>query len=223
VRAALDADPISAFGGIIATDGTIDLASAEELGEFFLEIVAAPAFEDAALARLQRKKNLRIMRYTPQLPAQLMSELQVRSALGGILAEDRNPNAIAEEWRVAGRRAPTAQEWRDLAFAWDVVRHVKSNGVVIVKDCSARGICAGQTNRVSAVQIAGKRAGEHARGAACASDGFFPFADGLLAAADAGCTAVIAPSGSVRDAEVIAAADERNIAFVFSSYRYFLH
>lgn len=223
VRAALDADPISAFGGIIATDGTIDVASAEELGEFFLEIVAAPDFEDAALARLQRKKNLRIMRYTPQLPAQLMSELQVRSALGGILAEDRNPNATPEEWRVAGRRAPTPQEWHDLAFAWDVVRHVKSNGVVIVKDCSARGICAGQTNRVSAVQIAGHRAGENARGAACASDGFFPFSDGLIAAADAGCTAVIAPSGSVRDAEVIAAADERNIALVFSSYRYFLH
>jgi phosphoribosylaminoimidazolecarboxamide formyltransferase/IMP cyclohydrolase len=223
VRAALDADPISAFGGIIATDGTIDLASAEELGEFFLEIVAAPRFEEAALARLQRKKNLRIMRYAPELPGDLMSGLQVRSALGGILAEDRNPNATPEEWHVAGRRAPTPHEWHDLAFAWDVVRHVKSNGVVIVKDRSARGICAGQTNRVSAVQIAGHRAGEHARGAACASDGFFPFADGLIAAADAGCTAVIAPSGSVRDAEVIAAADERNIALVFSTYRYFLH
>ena len=223
VRAALDADPISAYGGIIATDGTIDLASAEELGEFFLEIVAAPHFEDAALARLQRKKSLRIMRFTPQLPGQLMSGLQVRSALGGILAEDRNPHATPEEWRVAGRRAPTLQEWRDLAFAWDVVRHVKSNGVVVARDCSARGICAGQTNRVSAVQIAAHRAGEHARGAACASDGFFPFADGLIAAADAGCTAVIAPSGSVRDAEVIAAADERNIALVFSTYRFFLH
>jgi phosphoribosylaminoimidazolecarboxamide formyltransferase/IMP cyclohydrolase len=223
VRAALDADPISAFGGIIATDGTIDLACAEELGEFFLEIVAAPEFEEAALERLRRKKNLRIMRYEPALPVQLVKALQVRSALGGILAEDRNPNATPEEWRVAGRRAPTPHEWRDLAFAWDIVRHVKSNGVVIVKDRSARGICAGQTNRVSAVQIAGHRAGENARGAACASDGFFPFCDGLIAAAEAGCTAVIAPSGSVRDAEVVAAADERNVALVFSSYRYFLH
>ena len=223
VTAALQADPISAFGGIIATDGPIDVASADALGEFFLEIVAAPEFEPAALEQLRRKKNLRIMRYARQLPEQLMAELEVRSALGGILAQDRDPNATPESWHVAGRRAPTQKEWEDLAFAWDVVRHVKSNGVVIVKDRSARGICAGQTNRVSAVQIAGKRAGGFARGAACASDGFFPFADGLQAAADAGCTAVIAPSGSVRDAEVIAAADERGVALVFSNYRYFLH
>ena len=118
---------------------------------------------------------------------------------------------------------PTADEWRDLAFAWDVVRHVKSNGVVIARDGVTRGICAGQTNRVSAVKIAAERAGESARGAACASDGFFPFADGLEAAADAGCTAVIAPQGSIRDAEVIAGADARGIALVFSTYRYFLH
>jgi phosphoribosylaminoimidazolecarboxamide formyltransferase / IMP cyclohydrolase len=223
VRAALDADPISAYGGIIAVDGTIDLAAAEALGEFFLEIVAAPAFDPDALARLQRKKNLRIMRYDAGMPQRIAEELRVRSALGGVLAEDDDPAAQPEAWKVVSKRVPDPNEWRDLIFAWDIVRHVKSNGVAVVRDAVSRGICAGQTNRVSAVRIAGERAGAFAAGAACASDGFFPFPDGLVAAADAGCTAVIAPSGSIRDAEVIAAADERNIALVFSNYRYFLH
>ncbi len=223
VREALDADPISAYGGIIAVDGTVDLAAAEALAGFFLEIVAAPAFDDDALARLQRKKNLRIMRFAPDAPARIASELRVRSALGGVLAEDDDPAAPPETWRVVSERTPKPSEWRDLIFAWDVVRHVKSNGVVLVRDAVSRGICAGQTNRVSAVRIAGERAGAFARSAACASDGFFPFADGLIAAADAGCSAVIAPSGSIRDDDVIAAANERKIALVFSSYRYFLH
>ncbi len=223
VRLALDADPVSAYGGIIAVDATIDLAAAEHLAGFFLEIVAAPAFEPAALERLRRKKNLRIMRFRPGAPEKIAAELRVRSALGGVLAEDDDPQAPPERWTVVSKRQPDANEWRDLAFAWDVVRHVKSNGVAIARDGVSRGICAGQTNRVSAVQIAAYRAHDFAHGAACASDGFFPFADGLLAAADAGCTAVIAPQGSIRDAEVIAAADERDIALVFSTYRYFLH
>jgi len=220
---ALAADPISAYGGIIAVDGPVDLATAERLSEFFLEIVAAPAFDADALARLQRKKNLRIMRFAPGAPARIAQELRVRSALGGVLAEDDDPRATPERWEVVSRRQPRPEEWRDLAFAWDIVRHVKSNGVTVVRDAVSRGICAGQTNRVSAVRIAGERAGAQAQGAACASDGFFPFPDGLIAAADAGCSAVIAPSGSIRDAEVIAAADAREIALVFSNYRYFLH
>ncbi|HXF34142.1 MAG TPA: bifunctional phosphoribosylaminoimidazolecarboxamide formyltransferase/IMP cyclohydrolase [Candidatus Acidoferrales bacterium] len=223
VRLALDADPISAYGGIIAVDGKIDLETARALGDFFLEIVAAPAFDDDALAHLQRKKNLRIIRYAAAFPGQIAHELRVRSALGGILAEDDDPAATPERWTVVSARAPNPAEWRDLTFAWDVVRHVKSNGVVLVRDGVSRGICAGQTNRVSAVKIAGERAGAFAPGSACASDGFFPFADGLVAAADAGCTAVIAPSGSIRDRDVIAAADERGIALVFSNCRYFLH
>jgi phosphoribosylaminoimidazolecarboxamide formyltransferase/IMP cyclohydrolase len=223
VRHALDADPVSAFGGIIAVDGTIDLAAAHALGEFFLEIIAAPAFDDDALAVLKKKKNVRIMRFAPAMPARIAAQLRVRSALGGVLAEDNDPQAEPEAWNVVSQRQPTADEWRDLAFAWDVVRHVKSNGVVVVRDGISRGICAGQTNRVSAVRIAGERAGAFASGAACASDGFFPFADGLIAAADAGCTAIIAPGGSIRDAEVIAAANERGVALVFSTYRYFLH
>jgi phosphoribosylaminoimidazolecarboxamide formyltransferase/IMP cyclohydrolase len=223
VAATLEADPVSAYGGIIALDGTVDLATADALAEFFLEIVAAPAFDDDALARLRRKKNLRIIRYDTKLPERLARELRVRSALGGVLAEDDDPDAAPEVWRVASTRQPSANEWRDLRFAWDVVRHVKSNGIVVARDAITRGICAGQTNRVSAVRIAGERAAAFATGAACASDGFFPFADGLEAAAESGCTAVIAPQGSIRDAEVVAAADRLGIALVFSSHRYFLH
>ncbi|MFN2459092.1 MAG: bifunctional phosphoribosylaminoimidazolecarboxamide formyltransferase/IMP cyclohydrolase [Candidatus Velthaea sp.] len=223
VREALDADAVSAFGGIVAVDGPVDFATARILGEFFLEIVAAPAFDPDALEQLQRKKNLRVMRFAAGMPERIAGELRVRSALGGVLAEDDDPRAEPERWHVASRRLPDADEWRDLAFAWDIVRHVKSNGVTIVRNGVTRGICAGQTNRVSAVRIAAERAAAGAAGAACASDGFFPFADGLLAAADAGCRAVIAPSGSIRDAEVVAAADDRGIALVFSNHRYFLH
>ena len=163
------------------------------------------------------------MRFALTLPDELARELRVRSSLGGVLAEDDNPDAPAEEWRVVSKRQPSAQEWHDLAFAWDVVRHVKSNGIVVAQGGTTRGICAGQTNRVSAVKIAVYRAEEAAKGAACASDGFFPFADGLEAAVDGGCSAIIAPGGSVRDADVIAAADRLGVALVFSSYRYFLH
>jgi phosphoribosylaminoimidazolecarboxamide formyltransferase/IMP cyclohydrolase len=220
---ALAADPISAYGGVVAVDAPLDLPAAAALSEFFLEIVAAPAFDEAALALLKRKKNLRIMRYEPGLPDRLQYELQLRSALGGVLAEEIDRSFEPESWRVVSGRQPLAQEWHDLAFAWDVVRHVKSNGVVIAGGGVTRGICAGQTNRVSAVQIAAGRAGAFARGAACASDGFFPFPDGLEEAAAAGCTAIIAPAGSVRDAEVVDAANRLEVSLVFSSHRYFLH
>jgi phosphoribosylaminoimidazolecarboxamide formyltransferase/IMP cyclohydrolase len=223
VHDALDADAVSAFGGIVATDAAIDLEAAQSLSKYFLEIVAAPDFEAPALEVLKKKKNLRIMRFLPGLPDELARELRVRSSLGGILAEDDNPDAPSEEWTVVSKRRPTTQEWHDLAFAWDVVRHVKSNGIVIVKGGTTRGICAGQTNRVSAVNIAAHRAGDAAQGAACASDGFFPFPDGLQAAVAGGCSAIIAPGGSVRDDEVIAAADAAGVALIFSSYRYFLH
>ncbi len=223
VREALRADPVSAYGGIVAADAPIDVDAARSLREFFLEIVAAPDFDDEALAVLETSKNLRIMRFDRALPDELARELRVRSALGGVLAENDDPDAPAEQWRVVSRRQPDAQEWHDLAFAWDVVRHVKSNGIVIVKEGTTRGICAGQTNRVSAVQIAAQRAGAQAQGAACASDGFFPFADGLEAAVERGCTAIIAPGGSIRDQEVIAAADRYGAALLFSTYRYFLH
>ena len=223
VREALAADPVSAYGGIVATDAPIDREAALALQEFFLEMVAAPAFAGNALEILRRKKQLRMMQFDEALPDELAHELRLRSALGGVLAEDDDPGAQAESWRVVSRRRPDAQEWHDLAFAWDVVRHVKSNGIVIVKGGTTRGICAGQTNRVSAVEIAAQRAGEAARGAACASDGFFPFADGVEAAVRGGCTSIIAPGGSIRDDEVIEAVDRHGAALVFSSHRYFLH
>lgn len=220
---ALDADRISAYGGAVAVDGRVTRAAADVLKPVFLEVVAAHAYDEDALAELRRKRNLRIMTFPPALPERLARERRVRSALGGTLVEEPDDRAEPEHLRVVSRRAPTQQERSDMLFAWDIVRHVKSNGIVVAKDGVTRGICAGQTNRLSAVQIAGERAGEHARGAACASDGFFPFADGLEAASAAGCTAVIAPGGSIRDAEVIAAADAAGIALTFSSRRYFAH
>jgi phosphoribosylaminoimidazolecarboxamide formyltransferase / IMP cyclohydrolase len=223
VSEALQADPVSAFGGIVAADAPIDRAAAQSLHQFFLEIVAAPEFQPDALDLLRKKKNLRIMRFTPSLPDELARELRLRSALGGVLAEDDDPAAPAETWSVVSKKQPTQQQWHDLAFAWDVVRHVKSNGIVIARDGTTRGICGGQTNRVSAVEIAVERAGEAARGSACASDGFFPFVDGLEAAVAGECSAIIAPSGSIRDDDVIAAADRFGVSLVFSTYRYFLH
>ena len=223
VREALGADAISAYGGILAVDEPLNREAAAEAAKFFLEIVAAPEFDAEALTVLRKKKNLRLMRYGRALPSILQQELHVRSALGGVLAEEADPHSGAEHWRVVSRVHPTDQQWQDLAFAWDVVRHVKSNGVVVVRNGVTRGICAGQTNRVSAIRIAAGRAGEGSKGAACASDGFFPFADGLEEAVRAGCAAVIAPEGSIRDEEVIAAADRGGIALVFSNRRYFLH
>ncbi|TAM91820.1 bifunctional phosphoribosylaminoimidazolecarboxamide formyltransferase/IMP cyclohydrolase [bacterium] len=223
VRAALDADRISAFGGIVASDEPIDGQAADALGAFFLEIVAAPAFTPEALAVFAKKKNLRVLLVEPSLPRRLLGELRVRSALGGVLADEPDPSFAPESWAVVSQRVPSAGEWSDLLFAWGIVRWVKSNGAVIAKDGVSWGVCGGQTNRVWAVGIAGQRAGEHALGAVCATDGFFPFADGLEAAAAAGCTAVVAPGGSIRDAEVIAAADHAGIALVFSTHRFFLH
>jgi len=215
VRDALDAGPGLGYGGIIAVDGTIDAAAAEHSGRLSLEIVAAPSFEPAALERLRRKKNLRLMRYRPGAPEKVAAELRVRSALGGVLAEDDDPQAPPDAGRSCRDRQPTEAEWRDIIFAWDIVRHVKSNGVVIVRDGRSRGICAARRTASARCRSRPSRARLPPRGAACASDGFFPFADGLEAAAAAGCSAVIAPRGSIRDADVTAAADRLGIALVF--------
>ncbi len=226
VAAALDADPISAYGGIVAVDAAIDLEAAEALAKFFLEIVAAPAFDDDALELLKRRRNSKTCascasdrRFPTSSRANCACVARSAACSPKTTIPRRRPKRGASS-RSASR---AAQEWHDLAFAWDVVRHVKSNGIVITNGGTTRGICAGQTNRVSAVQIAAHRAGAEATGAACASDGFFPFADGLEAAVAGGCTAIIAPGGSIRDDEVIAAADELGVALVFSTYRYFLH
>jgi len=223
LEAALGADPISAFGGIVAIDAQLDEESANLLKPRFLEVVAAPDFTPAALAVLQTKKNLRVLKYDPALPGALRSSLTLRSALGGVLAEQPDPKAAPDEWTVMTEKQPSAQQWRDLLFGFRAVRQVKSNAAVVVKAETTLGVCGGQTNRVAAVELACKRAGAAVAGAVLATDGFFPFADGIEAAISAGIAAVVAPSGSIRDAEVIAAARRGGIVLVFASRRYFLH
>ena len=202
----------------------VDLEAARALGEYFLEIVAAPGFAPEALELLRKKRNLRIMQFARSVPDELAHELRLRSALGGVLAENDDPSAPSEEWHVVSRRHPSAQQWHDLAFAWDVVRHVKSNGIVIVKGGTTRGICAGQTNRVSAVKIAAVRAGRaRSRAQPAQATAFFLFRTVWRRPSRAAAPQLSRRGGSVRDTEVIAAADALGVALVFSSYRYFLH
>ena len=223
VTASLGADPISAFGGIVACSAQIDEQTADVLASRFLEVVAAPAYSPAALERLQRKKNLRVLQFESGLPAALMNAVKIRSALGGVLMELPDPAAPADEWTLESDRFPSLLEWRDLLFGFGAVRQVRSNAAVVIKDEVTLGVCGGQTNRVAAVELACARAGDAVRGAVLATDGFFPFADGLEAAARVGIVAVVAPKGSVRDAEVIAAAKAAGISLIFTSRRYFLH
>ncbi len=223
LAAALGADPISAFGGIVACNAPIDEAAAALLQPRFLEVVAAPEFAPAALALLQKKKNLRLLTFERDLPTRLLTTAKVRSALGGVLVEYPDPEAQPDEWRVVGAKRPTDAQWRDLLFGFNAVRHVKSNAAVVIADEVTLGVCGGQTNRVAAVELACQRAGAAVKGAVLATDGFFPFADGIEAAARAGIAAVVAPSGSIRDAEVEAAAAAAGVALVFTSRRYFLH
>ncbi len=172
---------------------------------------------------LREKKNLRLLRFDPDLPGQLRAGTTVRSALGGVLVEQPDPAAPPDEWTVVTQRRPDPATWRDLLFAFGAVRQVKSNAAVVAHDQVTLGICGGQTNRVAAVELACRRAGSAAKGAVLATDGFFPFADGVEAAINAGIAAVVAPSGSIRDAEVIEAARRGSISLVFTSRRYFLH
>jgi phosphoribosylaminoimidazolecarboxamide formyltransferase/IMP cyclohydrolase len=223
LEAALGADPISAFGGIVACSGRIDKAAAELLHARFLEVVAAPGYDDDARALLAAKKNLRLLEFDVRLPAALLRTPKIRSALGGVLVEFPDPEAPQDEWKVVTPNAPATSQWRDLLFAFGAVRQVKSNAAVVVKDEVTLGVCGGQTNRVAAVELACKRAGEAVRDAVLATDGFFPFADGVEAAAAAGIGAVVAPSGSIRDSDVIAAAMRLGVPLVFASRRYFLH
>jgi phosphoribosylaminoimidazolecarboxamide formyltransferase / IMP cyclohydrolase len=223
LEAALGADPISAFGGIVACSGRIDKSAAELLQARFLEVVAAPGYDDDARALLAAKKNLRLLEFDARLPAALLRTPKIRSALGGVLLEYPDTDAPKDEWKIVTPNAPANSQWRDLLFAFGAVRQVKSNAAVVVKDEVTLGVCGGQTNRVAAVELACKRAGDSARGAVLATDGFFPFADGVEAAAAAGIGAVVAPSGSIRDGDVIAAATRLGVPLVFASRRYFLH
>ena len=213
-------DPMSAFGGVVAVNRPVTPAMAEALSEVFTEVVVAPAYEPDALALLGERKNLRVLEAGP--PG--WPELDVRSIDGGLLVQTAD-DLVAEPsvWRVVTEREPTGAEWADLEFAWRVVARVSSNAIVLVKNRCAVGIGAGQQNRRDAGRIAAEKAAGRAIGGACASDAFFPFRDGLDAAADAGVTAVVQPGGSLRDDEVVAAADAHGMAMVFTDERHFRH
>jgi phosphoribosylaminoimidazolecarboxamide formyltransferase/IMP cyclohydrolase len=215
-----ECDPVSAFGGIVALNRTVPKSLAEALAPVFTEVVIAPGYDDDALAVLLEKKNLRVL----TAPAPQVPELDVRSIEGGLLVQTRDDVSLDRSvWTVATDRVPTDAEWIDLELAWRVAARVTSNTIVLVKDGQAVGIGAGQQNRRDAGRIAAEKADGRAVGGACASDAFFPFRDGLDAAAEAGATAVIQPGGSIRDEEVIAAANEAGMAMVFTGERHFKH
>ncbi|PRY24318.1 phosphoribosylaminoimidazolecarboxamide formyltransferase/IMP cyclohydrolase [Aliiruegeria haliotis] len=232
-RRAFDCDRTSAFGGIIALNQPLDGATAKAISEIFTEVVIAPDADDAAREVFAAKKNLRLLT-TGGLPDPLAAARTIRQVSGGYLVQDKdNGHVSIDDLKVVTERQPTEQELKDLLFAWKVAKHVKSNAIVYVKDAATVGVGAGQMSRVDSTRIAARKAQDMAealglsapltQGSVVASDAFFPFADGLLTAAEAGATAVIQPGGSMRDKEVIAAADEAGIAMVFSGMRHFRH
>lgn len=213
-------DPVSAFGGIVAVNRTVTSEMARAMGDVFTEVVVAPAFDRAALEILAVKKNLRTISGTR--PGR--HDFDIRTLDAGLLVQTPDEVIIdTSTWRVVTRTQPAAHQWRDVDIAWRVVSAVSSNAIVLVQNGCAVGIGAGQQNRLDSARIAVERAGSRSIGGVCASDAFFPFRDGLDAVADAGVTVVVQPGGSVRDDEVIAAADERGIAMIFTGRRHFRH
>ncbi|OXB93708.1 bifunctional phosphoribosylaminoimidazolecarboxamide formyltransferase/IMP cyclohydrolase [Parageobacillus galactosidasius] len=219
---AYEADPTSIFGGIIALNREVDKETAEKMHEIFLEIVIAPSFSKEALDILTQKKNIRLL--TVDFTAPNTKEKLLVSVQGGLLVQETDTHTLDDaEIKVVTKREPTEQEWEALRFAWKVVKHVKSNAIVLAKDGMTIGVGAGQMNRVGAAKIAIEQAGEKAKGAVLASDAFFPMDDTVEAAAKAGITAIIQPGGSIRDADSIKKADEYGIAMVFTGIRHFKH
>jgi phosphoribosylaminoimidazolecarboxamide formyltransferase / IMP cyclohydrolase len=232
-KEALACDSVSAFGGIVAVNRPLDAATAEAVTNIFTEVVVAPDADEEAKAIFARKKNLRLL-LTGDLPDPTRAGQTIAVIAGGILVQDRDNGVVArDQLKVVTKRQPSERELKDCLFAWTVAKHVKSNAIVYARDGVTAGIGAGQMNRRDSARIAATRAKEAAEangwpeprtvGSAVASDAFFPFADGLLAAAEAGATAVIQPGGSIRDAEVIGAADEAGLAMVFTGMRHFRH
>jgi phosphoribosylaminoimidazolecarboxamide formyltransferase/IMP cyclohydrolase len=230
---ALRCDPVSAFGGIVALNRKLDAKAAALIVKIFTEVIIAPAADDAAIEIVAAKKNLRLL-LTGGLPDAHAKSLTFRAVAGGFLAQTRdNANVDNMDLRVVTKRAPNEMEWRDLKFAFRVAKHVKSNAIVYAKGGATVGIGAGQMSRVDSARIAAMKAAEAARaaglpeslakGSVVASDAFFPFADGLLAAAESGATAIIQPGGSMRDGEVVKAADSAGLAMVFTGVRHFRH
>lgn len=232
-RAAFECDSVSAFGGIIACNRKLDRVTAEAIAEIFTEVVAAPDADDEAREVFAKKKNLRLI-LTGALPDPARAGMTMKSVAGGALFQARdNGRLTRDDLKVVTRRQPSERELTDCLFAWTVAKHVKSNAIVYARDGVTAGIGAGQMNRRDSARIAAIKAREAAEtfgwdeprtvGSAVASDAFFPFADGLISAAEAGTTAVIQPGGSIRDDEVIAAADEAGLAMVFTGMRHFRH
>ncbi len=232
-KRAFDCDRTSAFGGIIALNQPLDGATAEEISSIFTEVVIAPGADAEAQEVFAKKKNLRLLT-TDGLADPSAAGLAVRQVSGGYLVQDKDIGRIlAEDLKIVTKRAPSDQEMADLMFAWTVAKHVKSNAIIYVKDGATVGVGAGQMSRVDSTRIAARKAQDMAeamglpapltQGAVVASDAFFPFADGLITAAEAGATALIQPGGSMRDDEVIAAADEAGLAMVFTGMRHFRH
>lgn len=232
-KRAFDCDRTSAFGGIIAVNQTLDGPTAEEIAGIFTEVVIAPGADADALAVFAKKKNLRLLT-TDGLADPKAAAMAVRQVSGGFLVQDKDIGGITrEDLRVVTKRAPSEQELADLLFAWTVAKHVKSNAIIYVKDGATVGVGAGQMSRVDSTRIAARKAQDMCdvmglpvpltQGSVVASDAFFPFADGLITAAEAGATALIQPGGSMRDEEVIAAADEAGLAMVFTGMRHFRH
>ncbi|MCY4576641.1 MAG: bifunctional phosphoribosylaminoimidazolecarboxamide formyltransferase/IMP cyclohydrolase [Chloroflexi bacterium] len=217
---ALAGDPVSAFGGIIAANRPMDKATAEAINEAFYEIVIAPSYDDDALSVLTQKRNLRLLEMGDASAA--TPSLDIRTVRGGFLVQAADMGEMGD-WQTVTERTPTDAEIADLRFAWKAARHVKSNAIVIVKDGALLGMGAGQPNRLISVELALKLAGDEAQGAVVASDAFFPFADGLEMALKGGVTAAVEPGGSVRDDDVIAAANSAGAAMVFTGIRHFRH
>ncbi len=224
--AALAGDPVSAFGGIVALNRQVDAETAAHIVQTMFHVIIAPGFDDDALARLSRKKQLRLLAMPAEgegLDATTRAH-DIRPIRGGLLIQDADDQTTDDSaWQTVTQRAPTEEERADLRFAWEAVRHVKSNAIVLVKDRAIVGVGSGQPNRLESVEIAIKKAGERATGSVLASDAFFPFPDGLEAALAAGVTAAAQPGGSVKDSEVIAAADQAGAAMVFTGVRHFRH
>jgi phosphoribosylaminoimidazolecarboxamide formyltransferase/IMP cyclohydrolase len=217
-------DPLSAYGGVIAFNRRVDKATAEKLHQQFIEVLIAPGYDDDALEVLTQKQNIRILEDEERrLPA--LGEPDIRQVTGGLLVQDRdNSRDDRHSMEVVTERRPTEEEWADLLFAWRISRHVKSNAIVFTRGLATLGIGAGQMSRVDSVRLAVEKARvDSLQGSSLASDAFFPFADGPALAIEAGITAVIQPGGSVRDDEVVAAADEAGVAMVFTKRRHFRH
>ena len=221
-RKAFSGDPVSAFGGIVGFNRTVTVAAAQEMGEVFYEVVVAPDYEPEALEMLKKKRNLRILAVPPSIDGG--DSLDLRPLSGGLLVQTRD-NIIEDHasWKTVTERTPTPEELRDLAFAWKVSKHVKSNAIVLAKDNTLLGMGAGQPNRVNSVHLALRAAGDSSKGSVLASDAFFPFADNIELAGQGEVTAIVQPGGSIRDEEVISAANEYHIGMVFTGVRHFRH